>query len=127
MEGVSVTVDIYCDGRRRAGEDAKHDPWLVARWIRIDGEWARTGRVTTPGERPRFLKGQLAQLIHDDGPLESVDDWRSDARARYPMKCPRCRFDVVVTKSEKLVEFLDAHEPEGVASPLLSELVATLR
>lgn len=127
MEGVSVTVDIFCDGRRRAGEDAKHDPWLVARWIRIDGEWARTGRVTAPGERPRILKGQLAQLIHDDSPLESVDAWRSDARARYPMKCPRCRFDVVVTKSDKLVEFLDAHEPEGVASPLLSELVATLR
>lgn len=127
MEGVSVTVDIYCDGRRRASENAKHDPWLVARWIRIDGEWARTGRIANPGGRPQFLKGELAQLIQDGGLLESLDDWRPDARARYPMKCPRCRFDVVVTKSEKLAEFLDAHEPEGVASPLLSELVAKLR
>ncbi|WP_162131296.1 hypothetical protein [Mycolicibacterium chubuense] len=124
---MSVPVDIYCDGRRAAGQDAKHDPWLVARWVRIDGEWARTGRVADAGAQPRFLKGQLAQLIQDGSPIESVDDWRPDARARYPMKCPRCRFDVVVTKSPKFVEFLDAHEPEGTPSPLLSEMVASLR
>jgi hypothetical protein len=126
VEGLSVPVDIYCDGRRASGQDAGHDPWLVARWIRIDGKWARTGRVADPGERPQFLKGQLAQLIQDGKPLESVDDWRPDARARYRMKCPRCRFDVVVTKSAKFFQFLDAHEPDDVASPLLSEMVATL-
>lgn len=124
---MSVSVDIWCDGRRAAGDAPRHDPWLVARWIRIDGEWARTGRIADPGERPRFLKGQLVQLIQDGKPLESVDDWRLETRARYRMKCPRCRVDVVVTKSPKLVAFLNTHEPEDVPSPLLSEMVASLR
>lgn len=126
MEGVSVTVDIYCDGRRAGSDHKPHDQYLVARWIRIDGEWARTSRVVDPGAEPRFLKGQLSQLIYDDDPLKSPADWRSDARAVYPLKCPRCGFDEWVRKSAKLIEFLDAHEPDDVSSPFLSELVAKI-
>ena len=122
-----MPVDIWCDGRRRTGEAPRHDPYLVARWIRIDGDWVRTRRVANPGAQHRMLKGQLAQLIYGGRPLDDEGEWRTDARARYPMKCPRCRFDVVVTKSPRLVDFLNAHEPEDAPSPLLSEMVASLR
>ncbi len=123
---MSVPVDIYCDGRRAAGTDARHDPWLVARWIRIDGEWARTRRVADAGAKPYLLKGELSQLLRGNELLTSPDEWATDARTKYPFKCPRCGFDVSVPKSAKLVAFLDAHEPDDVPPPLLSELVATV-
>ncbi len=120
-----MAVDIWCDGRRASGEHQPHDPYRVARWIRIDGVWARTSRVVDPGGKPQLLKGELAQLLHDDKLLESPDEWRSDARARYPLKCPRCRFDIVVNKSAELVEFLDTHDADEADPAFLADLAAT--
>ncbi|UUO03861.1 hypothetical protein M4D79_14165 [Mycolicibacterium novocastrense] len=120
-------IDIYCDGHLDAAGKPVHARWIVTRWIRINGQWAGTKRITTDEEQEaRSLKGRTAQLLHDDEVLGSFSDWRTDARTRYRFDCPTCGLVVVVRKSAKLFDLLDTLESHRISSVPLRTLAANL-
>lgn len=119
-----MAIDITCNGHLDNENQPTHEAWIVARWHRIDGQWASTRRVSQPGEALRLLKGKPDQLLHDDALLSEFADWRTDARARYRFEC-HCGL-VVAVKKPNLVRVLDTLEAHSVSSIALRDLDARL-
>lgn len=118
-------IDVYCDGHLDVEGQPTHERRIVARWVRIDGKWTATRRISADGDDLRLLKGgSIAQLLHNNEPLTNPSDWRLEARTRYRLECP-CGL-VEVRKSTAFIEVLDTLESHGASSLPLRSLVAKL-
>lgn len=119
-------IDVYCDGHLDAEGQPTHEKRIVARWVRIDGKWTASRRISGDGDDLKLLKGggSIAQLLHNNEPLTDPADWRLDARTRYRLECP-CGL-VEVRKSTAFVAVLNKLESHGVSSLSLRSLVAKL-
>ncbi len=125
-------VDLYCDGHLDAAGEPTHERWVVARWKRIDGQWAITKRVSEPGEPLRLLKDAgNAELLDGDERVNLREESPTEPRTRYRFPCGICG-ELLVRKKTAAVEFrivaiLDALEADGVSQLSLRGLTATLK
>lgn len=126
-----MSVDVICEGHLDNSGERTHTLWTVARWVRIDGKWTTTKRISEPGEPLRLLKDAGGAELLDGDDRIALDDWSTGNRSRYRFRCGICPENLVRKKTPeveaKLATLLDGLEANGVPSISLSALRAKLR